>query len=387
MRIRKSYLPVAIVVVFIVIGICVPLLAGASTPRPDARASATSVPIPTAPATTFLTSTATTTTEVSLTATTGTVPCGPSSATASLAGIDANAGTAIITVSITTTSGCALTASPGAALVPLAATTVSSATPVLQASRPSGTSGASGTSGPSGASASPGASAPSGASTPPGESPAPAAGLPSMLAKGTDVYLQIAFTEATSAQSESAPLVQSVRVQLPGGAVDIPEFLRPAGTPSLVSVSAQPPTPVVAPACTSGDLHATVLPGPGGAGNVALTIGLTNGSSGTCTLNGYPVIQLYDGAGTPLITTQQNGAQTWLGPPEASAPVTLAPQGAVSFNITARDIGGQAPCAVGQEMSVTPPGTSTALTIPVTAAACNGTVTVGAFQPGETAIQ
>jgi Protein of unknown function (DUF4232) len=374
-RIRKSYLPVAIAVVFVVTGICVPLLAGAATPRPNARASATSVPIPNAPATTFLTSTATTTTEVSLTTTAGTVPCGPSSATASLAGIEANAGTAVLTVSITTTSGCALPTSPGAALVPLAATTISPAAPVLQASRPPEASGVSG------------ASAPSEASSPSVEAPAPAAGLPSMLAKGTDVYLQIAFSEATSAQSESAPLIQSVRVQLPGGALDIPEFLRPAGTPSLVSVSTQPPTPVAAPACTSNDLQATVLPGPGGAGNVALTIGLTNASSGTCTLNGYPAIQLYDSAGAPLISNQQNGAQSWLGPPEASAPVTLAPQGAVSFNITARDIGGQAPCAVGQEMSITPPGTSTALTVPVTAAACNGTVTVGAFQPGETPIQ
>jgi Protein of unknown function (DUF4232) len=302
-RISRIYLPVTIVGFFVVTGICVPLLAGAATTRADIRASATSVPIPTAPATTLPTYAATTTTGAPLTATPGAQACGPSSAAASLAGIDANATSAVITVSVTSASGCSLPTSPGAALVPLAATTISPAAAVVQAARPSG------------------AAAPSGAAGPASGAPP----QPSTLGQGTVLYLEIAFSEPTAAQSESAPLIQAVRVQLPGGVLNIPEFLRPAGTPSLISVSTQPPTPVVAPACASDDLQATLLPGPGGAGNVALTIGLTNTSSGTCTLSGYPAVQLYDSAGTPLVNSQENGAQSWLGPPEASAPVTLAP--------------------------------------------------------------
>lgn len=369
MRVSRICLPAISFGVFVVAGLCVPLLAGATTARPNVSASATSFPIPTAPATTFPVYPATTTTAV--TGAAG-APCGPSSAHGSLASIDANAGSAVITVNLTATSGCSLPTSPGAAFVPVAATTVSPATPVLQAQPP------------------PGGAVQAGADVPARHRQRFRGGpysAPGEMSRGSALYLQIAMNEPPAGQSLSAPLMQAVQVQLPAGRVNIPEFLRYTGAPSLISVSAQPPASTAAPACASTNLQAAVLPGPGGAGNVALTIALTNISSGTCTLNGYPAVQLYDSAGTPLVTDQQNGAQTWMGPSAAYAPVTLAPQGAVSFDMTARDIGGAAPCTVGQEMSVTPPGTSTALTFPVVAAACNGVITISGYQPGETALQ
>jgi Protein of unknown function (DUF4232) len=265
-----------------------------------------------------------------------------------------------MTISLMASSNCLLSALPGAALVPVGTSPLSAPTSLLQAASDVGAGSLHAT---------------------------PAS--PFTLQAQTRIYVQLELNEDTAAPSPSQPLVSAIQVQLPdnNGALTIPEFLHPSGPPSLLSISASAPAATPAPPCSANGLNATVLPGFGGTGSVGASIALTNTSSGSCTLSGYPSVQVDSASGAPLISDQQDGVSSWLGAPEPSAPVVLAPQSTVSFTFTMHDMGDPGSCPSGQQMSITPPSGVGALTVPLASVACSGIITVGAFQPGETVIQ
>lgn len=103
----------------------------------------------------------------------------------------------------------------------------------------------------------------------------------------------------------------------------------------------------------------------------------TNVSATSCTLNGYPDLQLYGRRGRPITTTVVMDL-----PPTPTA-VTLAPDGSGTFFTSYSDVptgGGQ--CATSAVIQITPPNAVDSLFIPAKLQACDGIVHDSAVRAG-----
>jgi hypothetical protein len=123
-------------------------------------------------------------------------------------------------------------------------------------------------------------------------------------------------------------------------------------------------TALTVPRCLVAQL--AVKPGQGGvaAGSVGQTVHFTNVSRHTCLLDGYPGMQMLNGAGKPIATEVHRGASVTV----VSRPVrlvTLAPGGEASFDIGYADATGfgNERCPTSARVEVTPPNDYGHLTI------------------------
>jgi hypothetical protein len=103
----------------------------------------------------------------------------------------------------------------------------------------------------------------------------------------------------------------------------------------------------------------------------ARTMVFTNVSQVTCTMSGYPILQLLDSAGRAVPAPVTDGSGYLLADPGATL-VSLPPGGTASFAFggPGYNAPANAPCTAVKSVSVTPPGAQTPLTLATDAAAC-----------------
>ena len=132
-----------------------------------------------------------------------------------------------------------------------------------------------------------------------------------------------------------------------------------------------------AAACVRNQLGVRSNGSQGAAGTIYGAWVFTNVSKTTCTLNGYPSIELFGKVGRPIPTTDKDDL--------APAPrlVTLAPGGAATFHTSYSDVpSSRRACPVSSVMQVTSPGAQESLFIPATLQPCRGVVHVSGIRAG-----
>jgi Protein of unknown function (DUF4232) len=135
--------------------------------------------------------------------------------------------------------------------------------------------------------------------------------------------------------------------------------------------------------CATAKLAGSVVGGSGAAGTIETTVGLRNTASTSCTLGGYPGLQLLGTGGATLPTTVVRKGNY---PFTAMAPttVTLAPGQSANFNIGYSDVpvGNQTSCPTSVSLQITPPNAYDHLVITASLGPCgNGTMTVSPVFP------
>lgn len=123
------------------------------------------------------------------------------------------------------------------------------------------------------------------------------------------------------------------------------------GRPTTTTTTVDPNKSSVAGGCAPSQMAASVINQGVAAGSVVEIIGLTNSSPSSCTLYGYPGLQLIGSDGKPLPLTLNRVAQP--GP----TTVTVAPGATASFRFSYSDGTGYNPpsCAKASRVIVTPP--------------------------------
>lgn len=134
--------------------------------------------------------------------------------------------------------------------------------------------------------------------------------------------------------------------------------------------------------CLASQLAIVPQQGSAAAGTVYQTFTLTNVSAGTCTLAGYPGMQLLASSGTAIPTTVVRGGLGGGAPSAAGQPpatVTLAPQQAAAFSAEYEDVpvATETSCPTSAKAEITPPNDTTPAVVSVQMDPCdNGTVHV-----------
>jgi Protein of unknown function (DUF4232) len=147
---------------------------------------------------------------------------------------------------------------------------------------------------------------------------------------------------------------------------------------TTTSTTAPPPASTL---CQPSQLHLAVVGGTGAAGTLTTTIGMTNTSSSTCTMQGYPGMQLLNAAGAPIPTTVVRGQAHFPDPTANAAPalVSLTAGASARYSMQYSDVpvGGEASCPASTKTEVTPPTDTAFAVMTLSITACdNGTVHV-----------
>jgi hypothetical protein len=130
----------------------------------------------------------------------------------------------------------------------------------------------------------------------------------------------------------------------------------------------------VRPRCHTSQLGLRYLNGDGAAGTERITIGMTNNSSTSCVLTGFPGLQLLDAAGrsTPTHTVRNGGAFPGVGDPTL---FLVTPGQEALFGVAYSHIGqSAADCSAAAQLRVIPPDEtdSGVLRLPFPDQACSG---------------
>ncbi|HVX22871.1 MAG TPA: DUF4232 domain-containing protein [Acidimicrobiales bacterium] len=133
--------------------------------------------------------------------------------------------------------------------------------------------------------------------------------------------------------------------------------------------------------CQPNQLQISTGQGTGAAGTISMTINLANSSSSTCTMKGYPGMQLLSSTGASLTTNVIRGGGQFPQGPATQPPslVTLAPGQSATFALSYEDVpvGSETSCPTSARAEVTPPTDFGFLTVTLAITACNnGTVHV-----------
>jgi hypothetical protein len=130
--------------------------------------------------------------------------------------------------------------------------------------------------------------------------------------------------------------------------------------------------------CPTPKLTASVYGSSGAAGTIETTIALTSSATASCTLGGYPGLQMLDSSGAALPTTVvRKGSYPFTAMPPTV--VTVAPGQAVYFNMGYSDVpsGSETSCPTSATLAVTPPNSYTSTPVSAQLAPCdNGSITV-----------
>jgi hypothetical protein len=113
------------------------------------------------------------------------------------------------------------------------------------------------------------------------------------------------------------------------------------------------------------------------AGTIYLTVTLTNISSSTCTLSGYPGMQLLGAQGTAIPTNVVRGGLGAGAPAAAQKPpslVTLLPQQVATFSLMYEDVpeGNETTCPTSSRAEITPPNDVTPGVVTLRITPCGG---------------
>jgi hypothetical protein len=129
--------------------------------------------------------------------------------------------------------------------------------------------------------------------------------------------------------------------------------------------------------CQVAQLHVVPMAGTGAAGTIEMSVDLTNQSASTCTLYGYPGMQLLDAGGMRLPTNVVRGGGPQFPNPAANQPpttVVLSSGRTAAFGLSFSDVpvGGETTCPGSASALITPPGDFTSATVPLAIAPCGG---------------
>jgi hypothetical protein len=155
-----------------------------------------------------------------------------------------------------------------------------------------------------------------------------------------------------------------------------------APTPTAMAIGSSPtqsPTGAVVTNCQTSQLTLAKQGDENGLGNFANIYRLQNSSQQTCTLEGYPGVQLLDASQQPMSITVLQQTSAYLYNTQTVQLVTLAP-GASGYFILEWSAGPSS-CAGATSVLVTPPGDQTSLQIANTIPACTGKVIVSPIEP------
>ncbi|MGB9484269.1 MAG: DUF4232 domain-containing protein [Candidatus Dormiibacterota bacterium] len=165
-------------------------------------------------------------------------------------------------------------------------------------------------------------------------------------------------------------------------------IIRQHPTPTATKTPVATPTPVALAACPVTAITASLGQSNGAAGRQGYAILLTNTGTTSCTLEGYPYVQLVDGSGNALSTTpieSDDGVTSVSVLPDT---VTLGAGGTASFALQYDLVPrGSQTCPTAASMRIYLPGTSdTATPAPVTFSAeiapCGGIVYLSPIHAG-----
>jgi hypothetical protein len=138
--------------------------------------------------------------------------------------------------------------------------------------------------------------------------------------------------------------------------------------------------------CLPSQLQVTPQQGNGAAGTIYTTVNLTNSSSATCTLQGYPGMQLLNAQGGSLPTNVVRGQMQFptAAANQAPAVVTLAPQQTATFALAYEDVpvGNETSCPTSAKAEITPPNDTAYVIVTLAIGPCGGgTVHVSPVYP------
>jgi hypothetical protein len=116
--------------------------------------------------------------------------------------------------------------------------------------------------------------------------------------------------------------------------------------------------------CTSGDLRVEIGVANVAMGHVGQQIRLKNVSHASCTLTGYPRLQMLDATGAPITTRLHFGAD-YIVPAIPVRTITLAPKAAAGFLVGYEDATGYATasCPTSSTIKIFAPHDATALIV------------------------
>jgi hypothetical protein len=139
-------------------------------------------------------------------------------------------------------------------------------------------------------------------------------------------------------------------------AAGVAVVLGPAATVS----SAAPTTP----RCHSSQLHVKLGPAGAALGHIGQLVSFENASATTCTLYGYPGLQMLDAAGRPIRTQVLRGI-AYTVPSVPERPVSLPPGHEASFDLGYDDATGYGneSCPTSARVEVTPPNAYAPITV------------------------
>lgn len=128
--------------------------------------------------------------------------------------------------------------------------------------------------------------------------------------------------------------------------------------------------------CQPAQLRIAPQQGTGAAGTITMTVSLTNVSSTTCTLQGYPGMQLLAASGSSLPTQVVRGGTQFPAAAANQSPalVTLAPQQVATFSLVYEDVpvGNETTCPTSAKAEITPPNDVGHGVITLAISPCNG---------------
>ncbi len=133
--------------------------------------------------------------------------------------------------------------------------------------------------------------------------------------------------------------------------------------------------------CLTGSLQIAAVNGSGAAGTIEMAVTMTN-QGPSCTLYGYPGMQLLDASGSPIATIVVRGGGPMFPDAAANQPpaqVTLARGAVAKFSLSYEDVpvGTETSCPTSTSSEITPPNNTAFAVIPLAIAPCNnGTIHV-----------
>jgi hypothetical protein len=129
--------------------------------------------------------------------------------------------------------------------------------------------------------------------------------------------------------------------------------------------------------CQAAQLGTAPQQGSGAAGTIEMTVAFTNRGASTCSLFGYPGMQLLDASGANLPTNVVRGGGPQFPVAAANQPprtVRNAPGATGSFGLSYSDVpvGNETSCPTSANAEITPPGNTAFVTVALAIAPCGG---------------
>lgn len=183
----------------------------------------------------------------------------------------------------------------------------------------------------------------------------------------------------------------------PTGSPSTPAATNPAAATPTAPVTTVPspsipPTKTLAPpatavatnaACAAAGLRVQQVGQDGAAGHIHLVLTLTNTTATSCTLSGYPTLEMLDGGGKPMLTRISHSDVSFA--PTAPHRVLLAPSASASFDVgySHVPVGSETSCPAASAVLVRVASGGKGLRLAQRMDPCNhGAVATSAFEAG-----